>query len=48
MLTSLTVGSFASSGKSPFARSTLSLTSSIAWSALKPASNSNNTFPPPE
>ena len=48
MFTSLTVGSFASSGKSPLARSTFSLTSCIALSALKPASNSNRTLPPPE
>ena len=48
MLTSLTVGSSASLGRSPLALSTLSLISTIAWSESNPASNSNKTLPPPE
>ena len=48
ILTSLTVGSSASLGRSPLALSTLSLISTIAWSESNPASNSNITFPPPE
>ena len=48
ILTSFTVGSSASLGRSPLARSTFSLIYYIALSASKPASNSNKTFPPPE
>ena len=47
ILTSFTVGSSASLGKSPLALSTFSLMSSIALSASNPASNSKSTLPPP-